>query len=296
MGFFISLFSVHGMACDACGCINGPMGLGILQGSKSAFVSLRYKYTSATYKSNPNAWIFKEVDSKTDIHYTDLSLRLRPHDKILVSFSVPFVISQKVSESQVNRLAGPGDINTIVQFIAYESKAKPMKFDTHRLIIGAGLKIPSGKFNKNSNAQFIRSIQSGTGSFDFPITMNYFGNYKKWSWLAESFTKWNTTNPNGYRQGISFQNQISALYTIRLKNVSIIPALGLQHFYVRKDTDKKRTQNTTGINMMSSVIQCNLQFFSVNLNIGADIPFLQKNKSGNQNLKPSLSFQISYLI
>ncbi len=294
LSFMALIYPVH--ACDACGCVNGPVGFGILQGTKDGFISLRYRYAQTSLKNNNASWIFKEEDAQIHVHKTEISLRFLPYKNLLVSFLIPYVNSQKASLTQSHKISGLGDISAIVQYVVYESKPKPLKNDFHRVIIGSGLKVPNSKYNVTTNKQVIKSIQSGSGSFDIPLTVNYLGTFKNWAWQFDAFAKVNTQNSLKYKQGNMIQNQFSATYKLKYKKFTFLPICGLQHFYAFTDVQASVAVKSTGMQAFSPIIQCNVQYQKLNMNVGSEFPVFQKSNADGQKLQPSFSIQFSYLI
>ena len=96
-----------------------------------------------------------------------------------------------------------------------------------RLIIGAGIKLPVGDYNKLNvyNARMILLDQNGTGSFDHFYYLNYIVSKKWWGINSNSLFKINGTNKYHERYGNSFNQVINVFAKVEIKNVRLFPSV-----------------------------------------------------------------------
>ena len=132
-----------------------------------------------------------------------------PSDRLTLMTMVPFT---KVEMDHRTRMgmtfttaaAGLGDLN----FSGLYSAVGDARRDRHRLLIRAGVTVPTGSINERGNTpagadqRLPYPMQLGSGTYDLYPGLSYLGESHRWAWTAETLgTVRLGTNANAYRLG-----------------------------------------------------------------------------------------------
>lgn len=152
---------------------------------------------------------------------------------------------------------GLGDVVLLVQYQALsEGKKLKAKKLQQRLVLGAGIKLPTGRFNENGyDGQLRPDLQNGSGSTDFITTANYILRSQKWGVTSMVSYKINTANRNGYRFANSLNVDLRGFWFKEFKRVALAPSTGLwlEHAADNHDPNSNTFQPTGGLFLFSSV-------------------------------------------
>jgi hypothetical protein len=278
-------------ACDICGCF---MGITPYDNQSSMGIMHRYRSFSG-YKNlgqNPHffpqgAGIFSPAaDKSTDNNYshkgnatdyeayrvTELRAKYFIHKRVELNALLPYL--QNTTQYNQNRatLSGFGDINIFAG--AHVLRQIEVAGVQQRLVVGAGIKLPTGHYYRQ-DADGIRYpllYQTGTGSTDYFGYINYIASYKKIGLSLNSSYKVN--GDNYYQEGIANSSATFAnlFYRFHLNdNWNINPSLQLFYEYTKGETYKG---NLTGEHKMdNALLGPGLDIYYKNLGINLSTQF-----------------------
>ncbi|HEX9151712.1 MAG TPA: transporter, partial [Flavobacterium sp.] len=130
--------------CDACGCSASGGSMGFSSMLNNNFVGVRYfnqSYTSREGIFANSPWIdenFNTVQIWTKIPITE---------KIQISALVPYHFHNRELSTGIENSKGLGDISVMAMYSLYQTHKDSTVF-THKLQLGGGVKIPTGKFDE----------------------------------------------------------------------------------------------------------------------------------------------------
>ncbi len=202
---------------------------------------------------------YRQIQTTTDIRGT---FYVRPkwsimaivpiNAKLLFSNDNQYRDGKKLEQHQ-----GLGDVVLLAQYQAIsEGKLLKAKKLQQRLVFGAGVKLPTGKFNEvGYDGQLRPDLQNGSGSVDFITTVNYILRSKSWGVTSMVSYKMNTANKNGYRFANSLNVDLRGFWFKEFKRVAIAPSTGLwlEHAGNNLDPDAETYQPTGGLYLFSSL-------------------------------------------
>lgn len=165
-----------------------------------------------------------------------------------INFSDNFI---KQNDSILANVGGIGDLNIIAKYqlfntTALEDTALKNKF-IHRINIGAGVTLPTGKFNKYTIKDFVTEfkpnsiigsaemeldphIQPGTGSFSYLFLVEYLLKYNNVGFNSNLSYRISTTNKNNFRLSNRFNANGSFFMLNKLSSkIKLMPNLGLSY-------------------------------------------------------------------
>lgn len=233
---FVILFYQTGKPCDICGCSVGGMYVGILPQFQNHFVGLRYQYREFTSTHTYNQVTYYSTDR---FHTMELWGRFYPHRKVQLMAFMPVNYFTKNENERVTSTIGPGDLTVLANYMAYNTPDTAITWWKHNLLVGGGLKLPTGDFNHYRNDTLLNpNLQSGTGSWDFLANATYTVRYKKVGMNLEANARFNTTNVHGYRFGHRFNGAVRFFLWTKIKSTSFVPHVSFLIDYALKDRNR----------------------------------------------------------
>lgn len=259
--WFVLVFPLYTTACDMCGCF---MGITPYDNQSSIQVLHRYRAFNGYYGQNQEHLWFptvKEISQATSntlgapvnmnqlrhaahndvatpvysnrdyevYQTTELRVKYFIHKRIELNAFVPFNNFQSLEGGATNfHSTGLGDI-TVYSGIHVIRKIE-VEGAQHRLIIGAGVKLPTGNANVKLNDERIPlMMQSGTGATDFFISGNYILGIKKFGLSLTSSFKVNGTNKFNEQILPSTTQYLNLFLRFNRNNWMFIPSI--QNYY-----------------------------------------------------------------
>jgi hypothetical protein len=257
--------SLQSFACDMCN-----MYMSINPNDYKNTISLvhRYRATSGTvtgFTSNGNPLLkhnLQEIPVNTKVQEIfksyELWARFFIGKKWQLNGALTFADNFYLNDGKVDQnVAGLGDMMIISNYQLYSTIAASdsLKF-RQRLLVGGGVKLPTGSYNKTysndyeleimegrglnfilvPNSVLDPHIQTGSGSVDFILNTEYMLRYKNSGLSFINTYRINTANKNNFRYANRFNTMLNAFHLFRLGNISLMPHLGL--YGEIADTDK----------------------------------------------------------
>ena len=154
--------------CDACGCSAGNGSSGFETLLQSQFIGI--KYFAQHYKAKENAFV-NHANFNQYFNTMMIWTRIPITEKIEVYGSLPYHFHSRETNFGKQKIDGIGDASIMGIYQIWSKQTE--KMNSHQLNIGAGVKIPLGKFDEESASGTNPSFQLGTGSWDFLMAANY---------------------------------------------------------------------------------------------------------------------------
>lgn len=290
---FQRLAMMEDFDCDACGCSasGGSMGFGSILNNN--FVGLRYmkqSYTSRDGIFANSPWIDENFNT------IQAWARVPVTEKIQISALVPYHFNERQLTAGTENIEGLGDITVMALYTVFETK-KDSTFFTHKINVGGGVKLPTGKFKEANNLGSVnQSFQLGTGSWDFPIVSEYVIKHKNLGLNTTLNYIFKTENSKNYQYGDQFNYAGTFFYLFDLKSVQIVPQAGLAgEVYQTNQQHGLDLPNTAGDILFSKFgIEAGKDKFSVGIN--AMLPINQNLSSGNMEANYRWSINLNYTL
>lgn len=262
-------------ACDICGCQLSGLSFGLLAGTRTHYLGVRYTQASFNASIIYNSDLLQDEFSEDTFTRTELLGRYILSTKLQLHAILPYIYNDMNGSVQSLEFDGIGDPSLLLFYDVFaKNKLKeepvidpPTSNFNHTLLVGGGIKFPVGKFDRFDRGEVVnRNFQVGTGSFDFMISSNYTINIKRWGFNTEASYKINTRNTDDYLFGNQFNASGYLFYSILIKNGVISPFAGILYETADKHKDSDVLQFNTGGNATLGTfgIQANWKSFSVN--------------------------------
>jgi hypothetical protein len=270
-------------ACDVCGGA-GDNVFGLLPSYKSRFLGIRYQYRH--YSVTHPALFASEESTRAENFYQQADLWGRfgfAKNKLQLYASLPIAYNIQKENSSKYAALGLGDAQLLLQVQLLNSSDSASYKLRHILFGGAGLKLPTGKYQlQDGNYDLPAGMQPGSGSFDIPLNLIYTIQYRKVGLNTELNYKLNTTALKGaYRFGNRLSAGMQFLYRHRYKSAMLIPYANLNFELRNADRKHGYIQDFTGGQALSAGMgaECFLKNFAIGLS--AQHPIYQNLGEGN---------------
>lgn len=194
--------------CDICGG-SGAFYNGMLPLYYKHFVGFRYRFSS--FRSALGHQSAASEYSQEYFHRFELTGRFFLHRRVQLLAFLPVNYHQQFSSNESVSIAGQGDLSVLVLYDVWNSSFANEKPVKHNLLLGGGIKCPSGSYEKkNQDGELLHpAFQIGTGSLDFIISSVYTLRYKRIGLNVNASYKINLPDKNDYK----FGNQFTAATT-----------------------------------------------------------------------------------
>lgn len=222
--FLISVSAYDADACNTCGCGVANYHYGILPQFQKNFVGLRYRYRS--YLSTLDAGHAAQYSHET-FQTTELWARFYPLKNLQAFVFVPYNFNKRREDEETLYLQGLGDIVVSANYNVINTYDTTAALN-HSLLIGAGVKLPTGQFRKIQDGLTVnQNFQLGTGSVDLLFNLIYTVRYKRVGLNTEFTYNHNTTNRDEYRFGNTTRTSITAFVVPKMGALTLMPNAGI---------------------------------------------------------------------
>ncbi|REA60145.1 hypothetical protein DSL64_15845 [Dyadobacter luteus] len=283
------------MACDICGCANSGAYFGLLPQSNKSLIGVRYQRLH--FVTHPDSKVLR-----TEEHFNvgEVYARFFPIKRVQVMAFVPYRIDQQVTSADTKKQNGLGDVTILANYNLFNTLMDKDNSQTltHTLMIGGGIKAPTGKFkfDENNTLEVANAnFQLGTGSTDFIVNAFYTLNLNQWGLATNVSRKFNTTNSQDYKFGNQLYGTVDLYRSFTVGKVSITPSLGLYAENAEHGRKDGKLLEETGGKLLNGA--AGLTFFSNRwtLGVNAQKPIAQKSSSGHVVTKERVLVQLGFL-
>jgi hypothetical protein len=237
------------LACDWCGCSSGSNGIGVLPGIKKSFVSLR---TSASYSKafseHGNSEDVQKPHSQEQTLTTELWGRWNIKNRVQLFAFLPYTINTRSEPTITETFHGLGDamiLTNVVLFNTADSIGKKVK---HHIMAGGGIKLPTGKFGKQSaDGLLIPNMQTGSGTVDFLVNAIYTIRIRNWGVQTDAAYRFNLENKKySYHFGNKANVGLRTYYWAMVNKTMLMPYAGFTGEHAAPDTRFDMIKQRTG--------------------------------------------------
>lgn len=273
-------------ACEICGCGLGNYYIGLLPQFNHKFIGLRYQYRQFKTVMANDPTQFSHDYYKTVELWAGWNIGKRWQ----VLAILPYNYVHQVSDDGVTNNQGIGDMAAMVNYKVFDKMSGMGKTGSfaQQLWVGAGIKLPTGKFSIDATDPALVAIantQTGTASTDFMLNAMYNMRINKIGINTSASYKLNTTNKDKYTFGNKFSASSFASYTVSKGQFAFVPNIGLMYENSAVNKLDKVTVAQTGGNLLAGSAGLEMSFKKFTVGANVQLPISQSYASGQTDLK-----------
>jgi hypothetical protein len=273
-------------ACDVCGGAGTGAYLGMMPQFQRNLIGLRMQ----TQKFVTEATHAEEAADQYQRY--ELLAAYYVAEKLQLLAIVPYQFNQREEGSLETDLSGWGDISVLGNY-SFKPFVTGKKRWNHRFQLGAGLVLPSGKYDEDAGR--LRNFQLGRNSLDYLLSMQYYLAFGKWQ-LNQQFTyRLNSLHKDDYQYGDEINEALRLSYRINWLDAKWIPFAGLSYEEAAYDLENSKRKADTASNVL--FLSLGNQWFKDNWTLGLEyrIPLSQEIAEGQIETKNRLTINLAYL-
>jgi len=273
----MSIVFLQSNACEICGCGVGNIYIGILPQFSNRFIGMRYQFNKfRTRLSNDPSQFSRDFYQSLELWGGwNISKRFQ------VLALIPYNFNHQSSDEGITDTKGLGDVSLLGNYKVFDRSHRNA---TQQLWLGAGIKLPTGKFAVDETDPDVASLantQLGSASTDFLLNAMYNIRIKRLGINATTTYKLNTVNRDDYKFGNRFSANGFVYYAFFASNVVISPNLGLLYEQTGRSKLKGDEIDLTGGKILQSSIGAEMSFKKVSVGLNTQLPIAQ-NFAENQ--------------
>jgi hypothetical protein len=279
-----SFISVN--ACEICGCGLGNYYIGMMPQFSHHFFGIRYQFRNFHTIMADDPAQFSHDYYKT----VELWGGWNIGRKWQVIVLLPYNYIHQVSDDGITNNQGIGDIAAMLNYKIFDriSTLGKNKSISQQLWFGAGIKVPTGKFNIDATDPALIAVantQTGTASTDFMLNTMYNIRINKVGINSSASYKINTTNKDKYTFGNKFSANSYVYYAVKKDNLGIIPNIGALYENTSSNTLKKATVAQTGGHLFAASAGAELSYKKITVGVNMQLPISQNFSNGQTEMK-----------
>jgi hypothetical protein len=278
-------------ACEICGCGLGNYYIGLLPQFSHKFFGLRYQFRSFHTVLANDATQFSRDYYKTVEFWAGWNIGKRWQ----VIAILPYNYIHQVSDDGVTNNQGIGDIAVMGNYKVFDRSSRHSF--TQQLWLGAGIKLPTGKFNVDATDPALVALantQTGSASTDFMLNAMYNIKIKKVGINTSASYKINTANKDNYSFGNKFSSSSFAFYPMAKGEFGIVPNIGMMYEQTAPNKLAKETVAQTGGNLLSTAAGLELNYRKISIGANVQLPLHQNFSDGQTDLKVKGMVHVSF--
>lgn len=223
------------LACNACGCSSANQYMGLLPQTSTTFVGFQYLYRSFSTLHTEEVGNIMPGTSYENYQTMQVWGRINISKAFQVLAFVPYTVNAQHQEGMsAATIKGIGDASIIVNY-------KAINIDNcawhHKLLAGAGVKLPTGKYDPQSVTaeEGLPNMQPGTHSWDALGSLNYTIRHRAIGANIDASYTATSANKESYKFGNRSSMGALAFYQVEKDKFMILPQVGVRYDHATKD-------------------------------------------------------------
>lgn len=193
------------------------------------------------------------------------------HNRVEVNAQIPFVMTRMRQGGSLEKITGIGDVSCWVGIHILRRLETEVK---QRLVVGMGVKLPTGKSNQVDAAgmRYHLYMQPGTGSVDETAYLQYSLGWKKWGLAFTATAKRNGVNASGEQVLPSMTSTANFFYMLRSGKTVLLPQVQLYAERCKGYTVSSVVQQGSAIGLLMGGIGCDSYFGNLGVHLTMQLP------------------------
>jgi len=203
---------------------------------------------------------------------------------------LPYNYIHQVSDDGVTNNNGIGDIALMANYKVFDKNTTSGNGSAvaQQLWLGAGIKVPTGKFNVDATDPALVAIantQTGSASTDFMLNAMYNVRINNFGINTGASYKMNTANNDKYIFGNKFSANSFVSYAINRGKTTVVPNAGILFETTAANKLDKQNIAQTGGHLLAAAAGLELSLNKVTIGANVQLPVNQSFSAGQTDLK-----------
>jgi hypothetical protein len=283
-------------ACDICGCGVGNFNPYMFPHLAQKFISVGYNYRY--YRSNAHDDLGNEMLNKEYYQSFSVAGQFTIAQRLELMGYLPFQSNLQKGPEGNKSLNKLGDAIFLANYRLLDHISSGNKL-RQTVVAGGGIKLPTGSYQYEEGSEKEvdnANFQAGTGSTDFLLNGSYSLQYKKIAMNMGITYKMNTSNKEDYRFGNRLLTVVQFKYIKDIRNISIIPNMGLIVEKMNQDRESGASIDHTGGHNVQATIGLDVNNRKIAAGIFYSKPIKQDLAMGHIQAMPGVNVHVSFIL
>ena len=296
IGLFVLVVAYTSNACDICGCGVGNFNPYMFPHLAQKFISVGYNYRY--YRSNAHDDLGNEMLNKEYYQSFSVAGQFTIARRIELMGYLPFQSNMQKGPEGNKSLNKLGDAIFLANYRLVDHISSDNKL-RQTVVAGGGIKLPTGSYQYEEGSEKgvdNPNFQAGTGSTDFLLNGSYSLRYKKFAMSTGITYKMNTSNKEDYRFGNRLLTVVQFKYVKDVRNISIIPNIGLIVEKMNEDKESGVSVDHTGGHNIQATVGLDVNNRKIAAGIFYSKPIKQDLAMGHIQAMPGINVHVSFIL
>lgn len=279
----ILFFTFTGLfACDICGCSAPGYFFGPFPQFRSHFYGVRYYFRSFNSQVKDDASQYSKDFYQTAEIWGGVNVGAKWQ---LMAF-VPYNFNRQKSDDGTNTTNGIGDITLLANYkvLANSTQTKEGKNIRQQLLLGAGIKVPTGKFSADPEEIIAgANNQPGSGSVDLLLNTVYTLQIQSWGMSGTLNYKINNSADN-FRFGNTLHANLFAFKNFQTEKWTISPNIGFMYENLQANKLENLKVADTGGNALLGAVGVDINMSKITFGVNVQLPVAQNLSDGQTKI------------
>lgn len=277
--------------CDACGCSANGGSMGFSSMLNENFIGIRYLHQS--YKSrdgvfNDSPWIDENFNT------AQIWSRIPISKRIEITALLPYHFHRRIKTNDAQDIDGIGDITVMAFYTIFDNKKDSLAKFGHKILLGGGVKAPTGKYDSANNGSISPSFQVGTGSWDYSLASEYILRKGKFGLNTALNYIFKTENDKHYKFGDQFNYGTTLFYSTGIQKMMLVPQIGIAGETYTANQDHKEEVPLTKGDIFFGKIGVEMGYKKFSAGVNAMLPINQNLTGGRVEANYRLAINLNY--
>lgn len=282
----LSNLSVTGFACSSCGCSAANQSIGLLSQIPNNFIGFQYQIRGFSTTHPDDGGMDLPGISHEYYQTYQITGKYNIGKRIQVFAFAPYIVNiRKQTDVSPISYSGIGDITLLANVYLLKKVNCTWK---HDLLIGGGVKLPTGVYDRQSTKteEGLPNMQPGTHSWDVVVNGSYTVSRKNIGLNVDANYTVTTANDDSYKYGNRLSANSFVFYKVKKRQLTVLPQMGVSYDRVQKDYENysnKEIDGDSGSWHLYATVGVQALYRKFGMNLRYQQPITQHYNSGLVN-------------
>lgn len=296
IALFVMMLVYASKACDICGCGVGNFNPHMFPHLAQKFISVGYNYRY--YQSNAHDDLGNEMLNREYYNSFSVTGQFTVAGKVELMGYLPFQSNTQKGPEGNKSLNKLGDAILLANYRLIDHISSNNRL-RQTFVAGGGIKLPTGSYHYEEGSEKEvdnPNFQAGTGSTDFLLNGAYSLRYKKFAMSTGVTYKMNTSNKEDYLFGNKLLSVVQFKYVKDVRNISVIPNIGLVVEKMNEDKEGGAAIDHTGGHNIQATVGLDVNNRKIAAGIFYSKPVNQNLAMGHIQAMPGVNIHVSFIL